>query len=384
MAPAFWAMYSDNITWPSAYVIIPSWFYEQYADTRVLEVHYPSIRKWLDYMAGFLVDGIMPRDTYGDWCVPPESPQLIHSQDPARKTAGDLLATAYYHYDLRLAAHYAAIIGKADEAKQLEERAAKVNEAFQRKFFNEQAGRYGNGTQTSSVLPLAFGMVPPQHRQAVFDGLVKNILVTNNGHIATGLIGGQWLMRVLSDNGRPDIALRIATNTSYPSWGYMVEQGATTIWELWNGDTADPAMNSGNHLMLVGDLGIWFYEYLGGIRSDPEHPAFKRILIRPHPLEGMDWVRCEYPSMHGRVRSAWWKKEGRFFLEVTVPPNTTAQVRVPTLGTKEPTIREGESTVVQAGKAADSVPGVSFVNLEADGAVFNTAAGQYRFVVEPK
>ncbi len=94
-------------------------------------------------------------------------------------------------------------------------------------------------------------------------------------------------MRALSDNGRPDVAYTIATQKTYPGWGYMVEKGATTIWELWNGDTADPAMNSGNHVMLVGDLGIWLYEYLAGIRPDPEQPGFKHILIRPFPVKAI-------------------------------------------------------------------------------------------------
>ena len=145
------------------------------------------------------------------------------------------------------------------------------------------AHQYDNGAQTSSVLPLAFGLVPDDHVKPVFEKLVNKIMVETDGHIGTGLIGGQWLNRVLSDNGRPDVAYTLASQKTYPSWGYMIEQGATTIWELWNGDTADPAMNSRNHVMLVGDLGIWFYEYVAGIRPDPEHPGFERF-IRCMPI----------------------------------------------------------------------------------------------------
>ncbi len=101
--------------------------------------------------------------------------------------------------------------------------------------------------------------------------------------MGTGLVGAQWLMRTLSDNGHADLAYKIATQKTYPGWGYMVEQGATTIWELWNGDTADPAMNSGNHVMQIGDLAVWMYEYLAGIRSDPEAPGFRHAIIRPYP-----------------------------------------------------------------------------------------------------
>src|SRR6185369_10171173 len=107
-----------------------------------------------------------------------------------------------------------------------------------------------------------------EQKAKVFQRLVNKIREESQGHIGTGLIGGQWLNRVLSDNGRSDLAWEIATQRAYPSWGYMVDQGATTIWELWNGNTADPAMNSGNHVMLVGDLAVWMYEYLAGIRTD--------------------------------------------------------------------------------------------------------------------
>ena len=134
------------------------------------------------------------------------------------------------------------------------------------------------------MLPLAFGLVPEGERGRVFDHLVHKITTRATVTSAPGLIGGQWLMRVLTDNGRPDLAYTIATQKTYPSWGYMVEKGATTIWELWNGDTADPAMNSGNHVMLVGDLGIWLYENLAGIKPDPEQPGFKHIIMRPEPV----------------------------------------------------------------------------------------------------
>ncbi len=123
------------------------------------------MKKWIDYMRGFLKDDIMPKDTYGDWCVPPESPKLIHSQDPTRKTAGPLLGTAYYYQMLRLMTRYAACSAKPDDAAAYDALAAQMKAAFNAKFFNPQAGVYDNGTQTSCVLPLAFGMVPAGESQ---------------------------------------------------------------------------------------------------------------------------------------------------------------------------------------------------------------------------
>ena len=129
-------------------------------------------------------------------------------------------------------------------------------------------------------------------------------------------------MRVLTAGGRADLAYTIATQKTYPSWGYMVEKGATTIWELWNGDTADPAMNSGNHVMLVGDLGIWLYENLAGIKSDPEQPGFKHIIMRPEPVGDLQFVKASHRSPYGLIASDWQKKDGVFRWNITVPANT--------------------------------------------------------------
>jgi alpha-L-rhamnosidase len=336
VSPAYWVLYSDNVTWPSTFVLAPGMLYDQYGDLRAIETNYPAMKKWIDYMKGFLKDGLMPKDTYGDWCVPPESPELIHSKDPARVTDGTLIGTAYYYEMLRLMARYARLLNKSADAAGFDSLAAQVRTAFQQRFFKPGRNIYDNGTQTSSVLPLSFRLTPEENRTAVFEGLVNKIEKESNNHIGVGLVGAQWLMRTLSEYGRPDLAFTIATQKTYPGWGYMVEKGATTVWELWNGDTADPAMNSGNHVMQIGDLNVWFYEYLAGIRPDPEKPGFKHILIRPYPVKGLTYVRASHESMYGRIATHWRTVNGRFHLEVTIPPNTTATVHLPGKGgTKE-------------------------------------------------
>ena len=148
------------------------------------------------------------------------------------------------------------------------------------------------------------------------------------GHVSTGVIGIQQLMRTLTEHGRGDLALKIATNDTYPSWGYMVRNGATTIWELWNGNTADPSMNSGNHVMLLGDLILWDYEYLGGIRA--LEPGYRRILLKPYPFAGLDSVNCAYESVSGLIESSWRCQDGLFEWDFTIPANTTADVWIPT------------------------------------------------------
>lgn len=371
VAPSYWPIYSDNVTWPSCYIIIPGMLYEQYADERILEKHYSSMKKWIDFMSGFMEDYIMPRDQYGDWCVPPESQELIHSEDPKRITAKEVLGTTYFYHDIRLMARYASILGKSNDAKQFNELAENMKNAFNKKFFNSETNIYSNGSQTSSVLPLAFGMVPEENRQSVFDNLVEKIMVEGKGHIGTGLIGGQWLNRVLSDNGRPDVAYTIASKKTYPSWGYMIEKGATTIWELWNGDTANPAMNSHNHVMLVGDLGIWFFECLAGIKTDPQHPGFKHIILRPRPVGDLDFVKASYNSMHGTIVSEWEIEENTFNWNVTIPTSTTATIYVPA---------NDANSISESGKPAAQAEEVTFIRMEDGTAVFEIGSGNYTFV----
>jgi len=322
-------------------------------------------------MLGFVEDGIIDRDSYGDWCVPPEDPSYIHSRDPARITNKALLATSYLYNDLRLMEQYANRLGKTGDAKHFAKQAQELSTAFNKKFLKPDLGQYDNGTQTSCVLPLRFGLVPPGQEKQVFQRLVDKIDHETHGHIGTGLIGGQYLNQVLSEHGRADLSYTIASQKDYPGWGYMISQGATTIWELWNGNTAEPSMNSHNHVMLVGDLVIWFYEYLAGIAPDDANPGFKHIVMRPHPVGDLTFVKASYRSPYGLVCSAWQKKGDQFDWQITVPPNTTATVYVPA---------KDANAVTESGITAKDADGVEFVGAEDNRAVFALSSGTYHFL----
>ena len=370
VSPAYWVIYNDDVTWPSTFLLVPGMLYDQYGDLRVLERHYPALKKWIEHMRGFVKDGLMAKDTYGDWCVPPESPKLIHSQDPARRTNGSLLGTAYFYKMLRQMRRYATLLGRNEDVAEFDAQAATLKDAFLKRFFKAELNQFDNGTQTSAILPLAFDMEPEGTRQAVFDHLVSKIHNESQDHVGVGLIGAQWLMRTLSENGRADLAYKIATQTTYPGWGYMIEKGATTIWELWNGDTADPAMNSGNHVMQIGDVGVWLYEYIAGIRPDPEHPGFKHAILRPYPVEDLAFVKASHKSMYGTIRSNWKRENGRFVLDVGVPANTTVTVFVPA--------RDG-ANVTESGQPAERVKGVKFLRRESGMTVYDVESGNYSF-----
>ena len=379
VSPSYWPLYNDNVTWPSTFVIAPSMLYRQYGDLRVIEARYEGMKRWIEHMNSYLEDGVIEKDNYGDWCVPPESPELIHSKDPARKTSPVILACCYFYYDLTQMAKYAGLLGKTQDAADFERQAEALKAAFNAKVLNPETKLYDNGTQTSCVLPLAMGLAPEDAREALFAHLVDSIEHKTDNHIGTGLIGGQWLMRTLSDGGRADLAYTLATQESYPSWGYMAKHGATTVWELWNGDTADPAMNSGNHVMLVGDLLTWFYEYLGGIR--PAAPGFTAITVKPYVLGDLDAIDVTMQTPCGLAASKWTRSADGLEWEVRIPANTTATLCVPCLGRKNAAITESGKAVWKNGAYVEGAPGIHGARMEDGWVAFDAGSGVYHFTL---
>ena len=354
VAPAFWNYYTDNITWPAAFPFICDMLYTQYGNDTPISENYASICKWMEHMRMEYSDkdGLIHKDKYGDWCVPPEREDLVHSEDPMRKTDGTLLSSAYYIRLLQVMQRFASTLGRNDDQSHFASLETKMTEAFNRRFLTVRENSsprpghilypdsifYANNTVTANLLPLAFGIVPKEYEQAVFNNMVKTLIATNGGHLSCGVIGVQWLMTELTRRGRADVAWLLATRRDYPSWGYMVEHGATAIWELWNGNTANPSMNSGNHVMLIGDLITWMYQELGGISSSeqPEGVAFKHILLKPcFAIEDMSSADVCYRTPYGTVKSQWSKTLTKALWNVTIPCNTRATVCFPDGTTRE-------------------------------------------------
>jgi alpha-L-rhamnosidase len=372
VAPSYWKIYNDGVTWPAAYLIIANMIYEQCGDIAPIQKRYASMKKWVLYMKEkYMENDLMPRDTYGDWCMPPESPKLIHSMDPRRITPGNYLGTSYYYYMLKLMEHFAILTHNEKDQETFSALAEKVKKAFNDNFYDGLNKTYTNNTATANIIALAYDLAPENLRPTIFNNLLEKTLGENNGHISTGLIGIQWLMRTLTQYGRADIAYKLATNTDYPSWGYMAKEGATTIWELWNGNTAAPDMNSGNHVMLLGDLIIWYYENLAGIKSDPEKPGFKHIIMKPEPVEGLGFVNASYNSPYGIIRSEWKTKTDTFTWDITVPVNTTATIYVPASGKNSVTLGKVRASIAK---------GIDFQGMEGDRAVYKIGSGKYTFV----
>ena len=327
--PPYWRGYTDNMTWPGAMITVTDMLYTRFGDLEPIRQHYVAWKKWMLHMKNdYMRAGLMPRDTYGDWCMPPESLELIHSNDATRITDATVISTPFYCYLCGKMAKFAEILGFDEDVAFFQKEITTSTIAFNDKYFNRVTGVYANNTVTANILPLWFGMVPKGLEDKVMENIVDKTENECGGHVSTGVVGIQQLMRCLTEYGHGDLAFKIASNDTYPSWGYMYRNGATTIWELWNGNTADPAMNSGNHVMLLGDLILWEYEYLGGIRA--LEPGYSKIQLKPYPIEGLDVVNCAYNSVSGRIESNWKREGKRFEWDFTIPANTTAEVCLPT------------------------------------------------------
>jgi len=327
IAPSYWPMNNDNVTWPSAFIHVTNMLYEQRGDIQPIIKHYAAMKKWMEYMkTTYMKEYIIGKDVYGDWCMPPEKLEIIHSQDPNRKTEKPILASSFYYRLVVIMAKFAEISGNETDITLYNELAEQIKKAYNDKFLNKENGYYGNNTVTANLVSLMQDLVPEAYQQKVVDNIVNKTEGEFKSHVGVGLIGIQFLMRGLSAHGKGDLAYKIATNTTYPSWGYMIENNATTIWELWNGITADPAMNSGNHVMLLGDLLSWYYENLAGIRTDKTEVGFKKIIMKPIFPEGLNFVKASTESPYGKIASAWNKTQTGLEWTVEIPANSSAEL----------------------------------------------------------
>ena len=375
VAPAYWNYYSDDVTWPAAFFFISEMLYRQFGDLRPIEKNYESMKLFMEHMRRhYLKDGLLVADKYGDWCMPPEAPEIIHSKDPSRITEGALISTAYFYKLYHIMSGFANLLNKPEDSMVYLIMAQDMKTAFNRHFYNSENQYYGNNTVTANLLPLAFDLVPAEARKGVEENVQKTLLETYGGTMATGVIGGSWLMRELTAMGRGDIAFLLASTTKQPSWGYMLTKGATTIWELWNGDTAAPSMNSGNHVMLLGDLLIWCFENLAGISSDTEQVAYKRIVMKPDfGIADLNFINASYKTPYGLVVSIWKNSEGYLDWSIKVPANASALVCLPVVQKKN--IKESDRPI-------SSSRTIRYLGTENNGTLIELGSGEYHLNVQ--
>ncbi len=320
----------DGVTWPGAFVYATYMLYRRYGDLDAVYELYPYLQKWVNYTYEKTQrDGILTVDRYGDWCMPPEQESLIHSKDPARKTEGAVLSTTVFYDILRMMGEMATRIGNHSDASYYARMAAHIKAAYNKTYFNAEKGQYSNNTVTANILSLELGLVPQGFEEKVMKNIVEVTEQQFDGHVSCGVLGIQHLMRGLTHHGQLDLAWRIVNQRSFPSYGYMIEHGATTIWELWNGNTADPAMNSANHVMLLGDLLLWYYEDLAGIRNAEGSLGYTHLDMAPCFPEELHHVKAWQRTATGLVRSEWTRQDDSLSWQIEIPANATATIRIP-------------------------------------------------------
>ncbi|MGH2533130.1 MAG: family 78 glycoside hydrolase catalytic domain [Thermomicrobiales bacterium] len=349
--------------WGDGGVILPWIFYQRYSDVRLIERHYDGMARWLEYIYAANPDyrWVNRRNNdFGDW---------LNVDAPTPK---DLLATAYWAYDADLMARMARALGRDADAARYDDLFAKIKAAFIDAYVAAD-GRVAGATQTGYVLALRMDLLPDDLRAEAARHLVDDI-ERHGGHLTTGFVGVGYLCPLLTELGHADLAYRLLLNEDYPSWGYMLRNGATTIWERWDGWTEargfqDPGMNSFNHYAF-GSIGEWLFCHVAGIDTDSAQPGYAHVVIRPYPGGGLTWTKAEYDSIRGKITSAWHVEDGGLRLDVAIPANVTATVYVPAADAAH---------VTEGGKPAGNAPGVTFLRQDADRAVFAIGSGQYVF-----
>ena len=350
--------------WGDAGVICPWTLYEVYGDKRILEQHLPAMTKWVDYLHLHSKDLIREKDRgndYGDWLS-------IRADTPK-----DLIGTAYFAYSTHLLAKSYRALGRMEEANKYERLFEDIKAAFNNRYVAAD-GRIKGNTQCAYAMALKFELLPENLRPQAAQYLEQDI-EAKGGHLSTGFVGVSYLLPVLTQAGKADSAYRLLLQDTFPSWLFSVKHGATTIWERWDGWTPekgfqDPGMNSFNHYSL-GSCGEYLFGGIGGIR--PASPGYKTILIEPVIRDGLTWARTSYNSIHGKIATAWKREGKRLALEVVVPANTTATVRVPA----------GDiAGVTESGKSAKNAEGVKFLRMDKENALFEVGSGTYKFASE--
>jgi len=349
--------------WGDAGIIVPWTIYRVYGDTHIIEKHWGAMTKWMDFILEANPDLIRRKkvgNNYGDWL------------SIRANTLKTLIGTAYWAYDAKLMSLMAGVIGREKEANQYDKIFQNIRVAFQKAFVRAE-GQIRGATQTGYLLSLAMDLVPEELRSKSAEHLVENIK-KRGWHLSTGFVGAGYLNPVLTQMGYADVAYRLLLNDTFPSWGYSIKQGATTIWERWDGWTEEkgfqnPGMNSFNHYAF-GSIGEWLYRFVAGIDLDPEIPGYKHFRIKPFPGRGLEFAEAEYNSIHGKIISGWKLGGGKITMNVTIPPNTTAIVFVPT---------SDASKITESGNSAADSEGVKFFRVENGAAVFKVSSGTYTF-----
>ena len=351
--------------WSGICVTLPWQVYLHYGDRRILETCYPMMQRWIAFLNTKAKNHQLQPwggewDFLGDW-VPPGKGQDRSTRVDERSTL--MFNNCYYLDNVTTVAKIADLLGKPEEAAAYRKEAAAIAEATHKAFFDPKTNGYANGTQLYEAMPILIGVTPAPLRPAVLNRLADEILVQKKGHVDTGIHGTYYLIKTLLGQNRNDLVFTMVNQKTYPGWGYMLEQGATTLWEQWDGE------NSLLHSSFVS-VGSWFIEGIAGIQLDPAQPGYKHFFIRPGIVGDLTSAQTLFRSLYGDIVSDWKVSRDELTLRVEVPVNTTATVFVPT---------DRNSSVTESGHPLGESPGVHRWKLPDNTTAYEIGSGSYVF-----
>jgi len=323
-APHFYGEADGSPPWAIAYPLITYYMYRYCGDLRVVAEHYEPIKKWFGTLENKAKDHIVEYCHYGDWVG-------------LEGTPGPLISTGCYYWTAAMLEEFSHVLGRTDEAGMFAERKKAIAEAFNNHFWDSEKKCYGDGSQFSQIWPIYLTIAEGERKALALNHLIRDL--EGKGHLATGILGTKYLFDVLVDAHREDLAFKLVFRQEYPSWGYMLNHGATTLWELWQLET-DAKMNSHNHQMFGSVLG-WMMDAIGGIGALPE-AGFRRFTLAPLLPDNLGGAETWVESVSGMISCVWRKDEERFWMSVQIPPNTAATVVVPKFKENGETLMDGQ------------------------------------------
>jgi alpha-L-rhamnosidase len=340
------------VDWGVAQPLLAWQLFQYYGNRRVMRHQYEATKHWIALLRSKAVDNLLDNGISDH-----------ESLDPKPRF---LTGSAFYYYNVKLFAQIARELGHENDAREAELQAEQIKAAFNHEFLKSSTGCYDTGSQACQSFALYFGMVPPAEEAHALDVLVRDIQV-HQGHLSTGIFGTKYMLDKLTDLGRADVACQMVSQRTFPGWGYMLENGATTLWEHW---ALDDEIYSHDHPMF-GSVSEWFYKALAGIRPAQDAVGFNKIIIAPQPVGDLKWVKGSYDSVRGRIVSEWFKSKGQFQLHLRIPVGSTAVVLLPA---KNP------DRITEGGQGIEHRRGIEFQGMKDGKAVFTITSGEYTFI----
>ncbi|NND07229.1 MAG: family 78 glycoside hydrolase catalytic domain [Saprospiraceae bacterium] len=384
--PAFPGKPRDpDVSQGSAYAMLVWYLYQAYDDRSLLDEHYETIKNWVDYIKSNMCEGsIVTIGWLGDHMVPGHAPG--YEKWRSDETPPSLSWTALYYRNILIVSEMARVLGLKADQLSYTQLAQEVKSAFNEKWLDKSTGHYGSKSQTAELLPLSIGLVPDTHREKLIKNIAQNIIGNDNSHLRVGHAGITALIESLTANGLGKVMYDIVNTTTYPGWGYMVDQGATTIWESWGRDYAvlGGRRRSDNMTMLAG-VNEYFYHFIAGIQgpnfygASNMEPGYQEFRIKPYPLKDLTFAKASVHTVRGEIRSSWNIEDSTFTIDVVIPANSEAFLSIPKSGKKDVVISENDMNVWANNKFHDGVEGVLEGLDEGEYIMLKVGSGRYSF-----